>query len=159
MIEQLFLQILQYNIRKSLKIQESFLINRKVRKFDIIIIQKQEHNINDWQSFSSAHNFFHLVKNSSSQSRTCIYVNKCLRLDQWIIETAESDICSIRILTRNTDDKTQTLRLLNVYNSSSLFITFTEKLSTISCLNKLLKNDCKQIVVEDFNLHHSHWER
>ncbi len=143
MIEQLFLQILQYNIRKSLKIQESFLINRKVRKFDIIIIQKQEHNINDLQSFSSAHNFFHLVKNSSSQSRTCIYVNKCLRLDQWIIETAESDICSIRILTRNTDDKTQTLRLLNVYNSSSLFITFTEKLSTISCLNKLLKNDCK----------------
>jgi len=66
---------------------------------------------------------------------------------------------NIRILTRNTDDKTQMLRLLNVYNSSSLFITFTEKLSTISCLNELLKNDCKQLVVEDFNLHHSHWEK
>ena len=51
----------------------------------------------------------------------------------------------------------QMLRLLNVYNSSSLFITFTEKLSTISHLNELLKNDCKQLVVEDFNLHHLHW--
>ncbi len=47
MIKQFFLQILQYNIRKSLKIQESFLINKEVRKFNIIIIQKQERNIND----------------------------------------------------------------------------------------------------------------
>ncbi len=98
------------------------------------------------------------MKNSSSQSRICIYVNKCLRLDQWTVEIVESDICSIRILTRNTDNKTQTLRLLNVYNSSSLFIIFTEKFSTISRLNELLKNDCKQLVVEDFNLHHSYWE-
>jgi len=111
------------------------------------------------QSFSAAHNFFHLVKNSSSQSRTCIYVNKHLRLDQWIVETAESDICSIRILTRNTDDETQTLRLLNVYNSCSLFTTFTEKSSIISRLNELLKNNCEQLIIEDFNLHHSHWEK
>ncbi len=159
MIKQFFLRILQYNIRKSLKIQESFLIDREVRKFDIVVIQKQECNINNSQSFSSAHNFFHLVKNSSSQSRTCIYVNKCLRLDQWTVKTAESDICSIRILTRNTDDETQMLRLLNVYNLNSLFITFIERFSTISRLNELLKNDCKQLVIKDFNLHHSHWEK
>ncbi len=82
-----------------------------------------------------------------------------IELNQWTVKTVESDICSIRILTRNTDDKTQTLRLLNIYNSSSLFITFTERLSTISRLNELLKNDCKQLVVKDFNLHHSHWEK
>jgi len=110
------------------------------------------------QLFSSAHNFFHLVKNSSSQSRTCIYVNKHLRFNQWIVETVESDICLIRLLTCNADDETQTLKLLNIYNSCSLFITFTEKSSIISRLNKLLKNDYKQLIVEDFNLHHSHWE-
>ncbi len=159
MTKQSFLRILQYNIRKLLRIQESFLIDRKVREFDIVAIQKQGHNNNNSQSFSAAHNFFHLVKNSSSQSRTCIYVNKHLRFDQWIVETAESDICSIRILTCNTDDETQTLRLLNVYNSCLLFTTFTEKSSIISRLNELLKNDCKQLIVEDFNLHHSHWER
>ncbi len=159
MIKQFFLRILQYNIRKSLRIQESFLIDRKVREFDIIAIQTQDRNNNDSQSFSSAHNFFHLVKNLSSQSRTCIYVNKHLRLDQWIVETAESDICLIRILTCNTDDEMQTLRLLNVYNSCSLFITFTEKSSIIFCLNKLLKNDCEQLIIKDFNLHHFHWEK
>ncbi len=143
MTKQSFLRILQYNIRKLLRIQESFLINREVREFNIVAIQKQDRNNNDLQSFSAAHNFFHLVKNSSSQSRTCIYINKCLRLDQWIVETAESDICSIRILTRNTDNETQTLRLLNVYNSCSLSTTFTERSSIISRLNKLLKNDCK----------------
>ncbi len=159
MMKQSFLRILQYNIRKSLRIQESFLIDREVREFNIVVIQKQDCNNNDLQSFSAAHNFFHLVKNSSSQSRTCIYINKHLRLNQWIVETAESDICSIRILTRNTDNETQTLRLLNVYNSCSLSTTFTEKSSIISRLNELLKNDCKQLIVEDFNLHHSHWER
>ncbi len=82
MIKQSFLQILQYNIRKSLRIQELFLIDKKVREFNIVAIQKQDGNNNDLQSFSSAHNFFHLVKNSSSQSRTCIYVNKHLRFDQ-----------------------------------------------------------------------------
>jgi len=156
MIKQSFLQILQYNIRKSLRIQKSFLINREIREFDIVAIQKQDHNNNDSQSFSSAYNFFHLVKNSSSQSRTCIYINKYLRFNQWIVETAKSNICSIRILTRNADNKTQTLRLLNVYNSCSLFITFTKKSSIISRLNELLKNDCKQLIIKDFNLHHSH---
>ena len=47
MMKQSFLQILQYNIRKSLKIQKSFLINREVHDFDIIVIQKQSRNINN----------------------------------------------------------------------------------------------------------------
>ena len=157
MIKQSFLQILQYNIRKSLKIQKSFLINREVCDFDIVIIQKQSCNINDIQSFNSAHNFFYLVKNTSSQSKTCIYVNKYLRLNQWMIETVESDICLIRILTHNTDNKMQTLRLINVYNSCSLFSTFIERSSIIFCLSELLKDDCKQLIVRDFNLHYFHW--
>ena len=134
---------MQYNIRKSLKIQKSFLINREVRDFDIVVIQKQSCNINDIQSFNSAHNFFYLVKKTSSQSRTCIYVNKCLRLNQWMIETIESDICLIRILTHNIDNEMQTLQLINIYNSCSLFFTFTERFSIISRLSELLKDNCK----------------
>ncbi len=80
-MNQIFLQILQYNIRKSLKIQKSFLINREVHKFNIIVIQKQDCNINVLQMFNSTHNFFHLVKDSSFQARTCIYINKHLKLN------------------------------------------------------------------------------
>ncbi len=159
MIKQSFLQILQYNIRKSLRIQKSFLIDKEVYDFDIVVIQKQSCNINNMQSFNSVHNFFSLVKNTSSQLRTCIYVNKCLRLNQWVIETAESDICLIRILTCNTDNETQTLQLINVYNSCSLFFKSTEKSSIISHLSELLKDDCKQLIMKDFNLHHSHSRR
>ncbi len=158
MIKQSFLQILQYNTRKSLKIQKSFLINREVRDFNIVIIQKQSCNINNTQSFNSAHNFFYLVKNTSSQLRTCIYVNKYLRLNQWMIETAELNICLIRILTYNIDNKTQMLQLINVYNLCSLFFTSTEKSSIISRLSELLKDDCKQLIIKDFNLHHFHWK-
>ncbi len=158
MIKQSFLQILQYNIRKSLKIQKLFLIIKEVHDFDIVIIQKQSYNINNTQSFNSAHNFFYLVKNTSSQSRTCIYMNKHLRFNQWMIKIAESNICLIRILTHNTDNKTQMLQLINIYNSCSLFFTFTEKFSIISRLSELLKDDCKQLIIRDFNLHHSHWE-
>ncbi len=159
MIKQSFLWILQYNIRKSLKIQELFLINKEVHDFNIVIIQKQSCNINNTQLFNSAHNFFYLVKNTSSQSRTCIYVNKCLKLDQWMIETAESDICLIRILTHNTDDEMQTLQLINIYNSCSLFSTSTKRFSIISRLSELLKDNCEQLIMKDFNLHHSHWEK
>ncbi len=51
-----------------------------------------------------------------------------------------------------------TLRLINVYNLCSLFIIFIEESSTISRLNELIKDDCEQLIVEDFNLHHSHWK-
>ncbi len=108
-MNQIFLRILQYNIRKSLKIQKSFLINRKVRKFDIIVIQKQDCNINALQTFSSTHNFFHLVKDSSFQARTCIYVNKHLKLNQWVMKIIESNICSIKLQTSNLKDEIQTL--------------------------------------------------
>ena len=157
-MNQIFLRILQYNIRKLLKIQKSFLINREVHKFDIIVIQKQDHNINILQMFSSTHNFFHLVKDSSFQARTCIYINKHLKLNQWVMKIIESNIYSIKLQTSNLKDKIQMLQLINVYNSCSLSIIFTEESFTISCLNELIKDDCKQLIVEDFNLHHLHWK-
>ncbi len=52
-----------------------------------------------------------------------------------MIKTTESDICLIRILIYNIDDKTQTLQLINIYNSCLLFFTFIKKSSIISCLN------------------------
>ncbi len=70
----------------------------------------------------------------------------------------ESDICSIKLQTSKLKDEIQTLRLINVYNLCSLSIIFTEESSTISRLNELIKDDCKQLIVEDFNLHHSHWK-
>ncbi len=158
MMNQIFLQILQYNIRKSLKIQKSFLINREVHKFNIIVIQKQDCNINALQTFSSTHNFFYLMKDSSFQARTCIYINKHLELNQWMMKIIELNIYSIKLQTSNLKDKIQMLQLINIYNSCLLSIIFTEESSTISRLNELIKNDCKQLIVEDFNLHHSHWE-
>ena len=157
MINQIFLQILQYNIRKSLNIQKSFLIDREIREFDIIVIQKQSCSVNALQMFNLIHNFFHLVKDSSLQARTFIYVNKHLKFDQWMMKIIELNICSIKLQTSNLKSEMQTLQLINIYNSCSLSIIFTEESSTISQLNELIKDDCKQLIVEDFNLHHSHW--
>ncbi len=64
MIKQSFLQILQYNIRKSLRIQESFLIDKEVHEFNIVTIQKQDCNNNNSQSFNSLREKFFF---SSSQ--------------------------------------------------------------------------------------------
>ncbi len=70
----------------------------------------------------------------------------------------ESNICLIKLQTSNLKDKIQMLWLINVYNSCLLFIIFTEESFTISHLNELIKNDCEQLIVEDFNLHHSYWK-
>ena len=68
----------------------------------------------------------------------------------------ELNICLIKLQTSNLKDEIQMLQLINVYNLCSLFIFFTEESFTISRLNELIKNDCKQLIVEDFNLHYSH---
>jgi len=70
----------------------------------------------------------------------------------------ELNICSIKLQTSNLKDEIQILQLINVYNSCLLSIIFTEESSTISHLNELIKDDCKQLIVKDFNLHHSHWK-
>ena len=134
------------------------MINKEICKFNIIIIQKQSCNINVLQTFSSTHSFFHLVENSSSQIRTCIYVNKRLKFDQWTVKTIELNICSIKLLTSNSDDEMLTLWVINVYNSCLLFIIFMKESFTISRLNELIKDNCKQLIMKDFNMHHSHWE-
>ena len=68
------------------------------------------------------------------------------------------NICLIKLQTSNLKDEIQMLQLINVYNSCSLFIIFIKKSFTISYLNELIKDDCKQLIVKDFNLHHLYWE-
>ncbi len=70
----------------------------------------------------------------------------------------ELNICSIKLQTSNLKDKIQTLQLINIYNSCSLSIIFIKESFTISCLNKLIKDDCEQLIVKDFNLHHLYWK-
>jgi len=73
-----------------------------------------------------------------------------------MMKIIESNICLIKLQISNLKDEIQTLQLINIYNLCLLFIIFTEELFTISRLNKLIKEDCKQLIVKDFNLHHSH---
>jgi len=73
------------------------------------------------------------------------------------VETIESDICSIKLQTSSSNGETQALRLINVYNPCPLSTTSTEGPSTIPRLNELIKDDCEQLIVGDFNLHHPHW--
>ena len=68
------------------------------------------------------------------------------------------NICLIKLQTSNSKDEIQMLQLINIYNSCSLFIIFTEESFTISHLNELIKDDYEQLIVENFNLHHSYWE-
>ncbi len=75
-----------------------------------------------------------------------------------MIKIIELNICLIKLQTSNLKDEIQMLQLINIYNSCSLSIIFTEESFIISHLNELIKDDCKQLIVEDFNLHHSHWE-
>jgi len=68
----------------------------------------------------------------------------------------ELNICLIKLQTSNLKDEIQMLQLINVYNLCSLSIIFIEESFTIFHLNELIKDDCKQLIVKDFNLHHSY---
>ncbi len=50
----------------------------------------------------------------------------------------------------------QVLQFINIYKLCLLFIIFIEELFIISYLNELIKNDCTQLIIKDFNLHYLH---
>jgi len=45
----------------------------------------------------------------------------------------------------------------NIFPVGPLSTTSTEGPSTIPRLNELIKDDCEQLIMGDFNLHHPHW--
>jgi hypothetical protein len=131
----------------------SFLIDSKIRKYDLLIIQKLWRNVCVSTSYNSFNIDFHLLYQKSKDVRTCFYVNFRLNANHWSIIFASKNVCFFRI--RTTNDRW--INVHNVYSDSSNSYASISTLLVIETIKRQLNDEKKHIVLKNFNLHHSLW--
>ncbi len=154
MTTQFIFTILQYNVKNEKKdTMMSFLINSRIKKYDLLTIQKSWHNACVSTFYNSFNIDFHLFYENTKNVKICFYVNIWLHVDHWSMNFVFKDVCIICI--KMTNEKWINVR--NVYNVSLNFYTTRSMLIVIKIVKLCLNDDEKHILLRNFNLHHSLW--
>jgi hypothetical protein len=131
----------------------SFLIDSRIKKYDLLTIQKSWRNTCVSTFYNSFNIDFHLVYEDTKNVKTCFYVNTRLHVDHWSMNYVFDDVCTIRIKMTNN----KWINVHNVYNVSLNFYTTRSALIVIKTVKDCLNDDEKHILLKNFNLHHSLW--
>jgi hypothetical protein len=154
MTTQFTFAILQYNVRNEKKdTMMSLLIDSRIKKYDLLTIQKSWRNVCVSTFYNSFNIDFHLFYENTNNVKTCFYVNTRLHVDHWSMNYVFDDVCTIRIRMTNS----RWINVHNVYNVSLSFYTTRSALTIIETVKNCLNDDEKHILLRDFNLHHSLW--
>ncbi len=151
--------ILQYNVRNSKDdIMIFMLANSKIRDYDILTIQEFWRNACVFTSYNSFIVDFHLTYDEKDDVRVCFYINVKLNVNDWSIEHVFFDVCIIKlkIIQKNIS---RIVHIHNVYNASSISYSSIKLFSSLQTMKRLLNDDAKHVLLEDFNLHHSLWSK
>jgi hypothetical protein len=82
MTTQFIFAILQYNVRNEKKdTMMSFLIDHRIKEYDLLMIQKSWRNACVSPSYNSFNIDFHLLYEDTKNVKTCFYVNIRLHVD------------------------------------------------------------------------------
>jgi hypothetical protein len=150
--------ILQYNVRNDrVIIIISLLIDSRIKNYDIIVIQKFWRNFFDLTMLNFSQSDFHLLYRSRENIRVCFYVNEKINLNNWEMNYSSADMIFLTIQVR-IENCLKTIHVHNIYNLFFLLYSLTESFSMLSKIRRHLIN-CQnhQILLNDFNLHHSLW--
>lgn len=152
------LRILQYNIRHELGTITALLADRVVQGFDILAIQEPSFNAYNGSSYNPSSSAFHLAHRTGADTRTCFYINKKLKLDNWEVEYHSRDVCTLRLSVTTQDGSAQLteFQLHNVYNPSPSLVT-NENPSSLALAEGLIQRMGEHILLGDFNLYYPNW--
>ncbi len=90
--------------------------------------------------------------------RVCFYINVKLNVDRWSIDFVSFDVCTIKLKIAR-DDAQRSIHIHNVYNAFLISYSFLETINALATMKRLLQDDAKHILLDDFKLHHSFWSR
>ncbi|KAK7219285.1 hypothetical protein V2G26_007288 [Clonostachys chloroleuca] len=132
----------------------SLLRDKRVMEFDILAIQEPWRNPYIETTHHPAKEAFHLcyLSGNSEPARTCFFVNKRLDHTKWQFKPHTRDICTITVEAGDGFP----IHVHNVYNAGP---NAENKHSALLQMRQILNEheECEQIVVGDFNLHHAFW--
>jgi hypothetical protein len=159
MITQLILSILQYNVRNNKNdVMISLLIDSKIKKYDILTIQKSWRNVYVLTSYNLFTIDFHLTYDQENNVRVCFYINVKLNVNCWSIDFVFFYVYIIKLKIA-TNKMQRNIHIHNVYNAFSISYAFLELFIIFTIIERLLQDDANHILLSDFNLHHSLWSR
>lgn len=155
------LSILQYNVRKSKDtVMATMLRDPRIAEFDILAVQEPWRNPFMATTHHPAKDVFHLCYPSNVEAgapaRVCFFVNKRLDHTTWHFTPHGRDACTLAIQKPEADGERARIVIHNIYNPPR---TGEEQASTIPTVRGLIAEHTSedQIMVGDFNLHHSMW--
>lgn len=155
------LSILQYNVRKSRDtVMATLLRDSQVADIDIIAIQEPWCNPYMATTHHPAKDIFHLCYPPNDEedrsARVCFFVNKRLDHAKWHFDSHSRDVASLTIEIGSEDHTKRQLAICNVYNPVKSVEDRNSALPVIRTLLQTTITD-EQMVLGDFNLHHSMW--
>jgi hypothetical protein len=152
MTTQFTFAILQYNIKNEKKnTMMSFLIDSRIKKYDLLTIQKSWHNVCVSTFYNSFNIDFHLLYEDIENVKICFYVNIRLHVNYWFVNFVFDDVCIIHIKVVN--DKW--INVHNVYSVSLNFYMTRNTFTIVEIVKSHLKDDEEHILFKDINLYHS----
>ncbi|KAF2812694.1 DNase I-like protein [Mytilinidion resinicola] len=141
------LTIIQYNVNKSRETQREFLekAERAQPQPLVLAIQEPWKNTQQQEHTTLRTKSYYLLHGGSPHTRTCIYINKNLDINQWSVEHHSPDLITLSLHTGRED-----IQIHNIYNPKPNGI--------IAALPLLLNNNnAEHVLVGDMNLHHPSW--
>ena len=148
--------LLQYNVNKSRdKVLIGLLNDKKVDKFDFLAIQEPWRNpISIGKGYNPGNSQFYLIEKDSKDAKTAIYVNKRIPRSYISEIYKEKDLILLKYQSKNA----KSVYIYNIYNPP-ISHSAREAPVLFKTLERLLKSHKgeHQIVLGDFNLHHSLW--
>ena len=159
------LWILQYNVHKSRsKIIITLLHEKRIKNYDILMIQKSWRYHEGTKTYNSCDTDFTLKNNGK---KTYFYINNRINDNNWHSTWHFKNVKIIILQLRSQNEKfsqdsmnTHKICSMNIhkmYNSSSINYNEVSSRRSLFVLKQTLSMSNENVIMSDFNLHHSHW--
>ena len=135
-----------------------------IKDYNILMIQESWQHYEEARTYNSRDIDFTLKNN---EEKTCFYVNNCIDDNNWHSTWHFKNVEIIILQLRRQSEKfsqdsmnTHEIYLMNIhkmYNSSSINYNEISSKKNLFVLKQTLRMSNENVIVNDFNLHHFHW--
>ena len=142
----------------------TLLHKKRIRNYDILMIQKSWRHHEETKTYNSCDTDF-ILKNN--EEKTCFYVNNRIDDNSWHSTWHFKNVKIITLQLRPQSEEfsqnsmnTHEICLMNIhemYNSSSINYNKVSSKESLFVLKQTLNMSSENVIVNDFNLHHFHW--
>ena len=144
---------------------------KKIKNYDILMIQKSWRHHEKTRTYNSRNIDFTLKNNNK---RTCFYVNNRIDDNSWHSTWYFKNVNTITLQLRQQNEEdaqssmntrsdsinaSDSMNVHEVYNSSSINHNEILKKRSFFALKQTLRMQNENVIINDFNLHHSVWEK